>query len=182
MRAAIARTGGILILLAALPGCPREEEPAEVRPQTAGATREVTAAIGLTGDGGVPEAVHHSSRRCGECHKHQREQWKESAHATAASAPFVKAVEMLAPDQKAQCDACHVPLRNASARIAGEGVTCDACHTATGTAAPPGALALAPELATKFGPFRDSKDHNFHRVAYSEFVIGSELCNACHED
>ncbi len=84
--------------------------------------------------------------------------------------------------QRERCLPCHAPLRTSAERIATEGVTCDACHTAVAAAPAPGGVTLRPELATKFGPYRDAKDHHFHRVSFSGFVAGSELCIACHSD
>ena len=129
-----------------------------------------------------PEAKHNRSARCRSCHVRQRDEWSLSAHAGAARGAYASALTHVPEAQRAECAGCHVPLSAASANIAEEGVACDACHTAVGPLAAPGALDLKPELATKFGPYKDSKDHNFHKVAYSEFVVGSSLCVSCHDD
>jgi hypothetical protein len=129
-----------------------------------------------------PEPGHASSIRCRECHARQRDEWVASAHARSASGAYRRALALVDETGRDTCAGCHVPLAGAPARIADEGVACDACHTAVGGGLAPRALALRPELATKFGPYRDSQDHHFHRVAYSEFVTSAALCIACHEE
>ncbi len=136
-------------------------------------------------DGAGPRhtaAVHHTSIRCRQCHPRQREEWLASAHARAAtSGAYHRALEHVPDARRPSCAPCHVPLAGNPERIATEGVVCDACHTAD-AAARPGGVTPRPELATKFGPYADSKDHHFHRVAFSAFVAGSDLCIACHSD
>lgn len=143
-------------------------------------TSEARAFAGTQSD--ARAAVLNPARRCAECHSRQFREWSESAHADAAREVYARVLETIASPERASCDACHVPLSAASDRIAREGVGCDACHTATGHGEGAPALQLQPELATKFGPFADSKHHHFHRVAFSEFVTGAELCSACHSD
>src|SRR5207302_1353618 len=46
---------------------------------------------------------------------------------------------------------------------------------------PPASVVLRPEMATKFGPYKDAKDHEFHKVSFSDFVTGSDLCASCHD-
>lgn len=136
----------------------------------------------LLNDDRAPAPEHFVSRRCAECHGRQQQEWRGSAHARAASGAYVRAVESLSAAEAAECAACHVPLSSARRRIAAEGVTCDACHTAVGPSDGKIAVTLAPELSTRFGPYRDSKDHHFHKVAFSEFVVGPGLCVSCHQD
>lgn len=136
----------------------------------------------VVADAGIPEAVHHVARRCGECHERHFEEWKPSAHAAASVGLFARAAQSLPASTVEGCLGCHAPLRAGGRRFALDGVSCDACHTAVSVDAPPNALVLKPELATKFGPFRDAKDHHFHRMAQSDFVDGSGLCLGCHED
>jgi hypothetical protein len=128
-------------------------------------------------------SVHvHSSARCRECHARQRDEWAASAHAGAATGAFRRSLEHVPQAEHVGCLGCHVPLTGSPAPVAAEGVACDACHTATGPGVPPAALLLRPDLATKFGPYPDSEDHHFHRVAHSEFVTSSRICIACHDD
>jgi hypothetical protein len=139
-------------------------------------------ASALTEDaGGVPQGKLYPSRRCGECHGRQRDEWASSAHARAASGVYLTALGFTPEPDRAACAGCHVPLEAGGPRVAPDGVGCDACHTATG-GEPGGDLVLSPHLATRFGPFRDAKDHHFHRVAYSGFIDGNGLCAVCHED
>lgn len=138
-------------------------------------------AAGAALGAGSPSGKLYPSRRCGECHGRQRDEWSRSPHALAATGTFEKVAAKVEPAQRAQCDACHVPLAAGGARPAADGVGCDACHTATAAADGGHGLVLSPELATRFGPFKDSKDHHFHRVAFSPFVTSDALCIACHE-
>jgi hypothetical protein len=136
----------------------------------------------LTVDAGeVPQGKLYPSRRCGECHGRQRDEWASSAHARSASGVYKVASQPLPEEAQARCARCHVPLEAAGPRVASDGVGCDACHTATG-GKPGGPPLLSPQLATRFGPYRDAKDHHFHRVAYSGFIDGNALCAVCHED
>ena len=141
----------------------------------------LAAGAGAALGAGSPSGKLYPSRRCGECHGRQREEWSRSAHALAATGAFEKAAASVPAAQRAGCDACHVPLEEGGPRAAADGVGCDACHTATAAADGGHGLVLSPELATRFGPFRDSKDHHFHRVAFSPFVTSDALCIACHE-
>lgn len=144
----------------------------------------LTAACVVLGADGTPRAETptgklYASRRCGECHGRQRDEWSKSPHALAASGAYARVAEPLPAAERAKCAGCHEPLRSAGPRVSGDGVGCDACHTAVDGGVD--AVVLAPELATRFGPYRDSKDHHFHRVAYSAFVTSDALCIACHE-
>ncbi len=130
----------------------------------------------------TPQGKLYPSRRCGECHGRQREEWQRSAHARAASGAYVAALASVPEGARAACAGCHVPLEGAGSRVAADGVGCDACHTATAAGDGGTALTLSPQLATRFGPYSDAKDHHFHRVSASTFVTGGGLCNACHED
>jgi hypothetical protein len=124
-----------------------------------------------------------ASRRCGECHGREREEWSQSAHARAASAPaYLTALEQVPAEKRQSCLGCHLPLEAGGPRVAADGVGCDACHTATAAGAPPKMLTLSPVLATRFGPYRDARDHHFHRMGFSDFVTGNGLCIACHQD
>ena len=129
----------------------------------------------------TPSGKLYPSRRCGECHGRQRDEWSRSTHALAASGAYLKALQGLEPARRQGCEGCHVPLAAGGARPSADGVGCDACHTATAAASPPLALTLSPELATRFGPYSDSKDHHFHRTGFSAFVTSDALCVACHE-
>lgn len=130
----------------------------------------------------APELRLFPSRRCGECHGRARDEWSKSAHAQAAAGVFARIADRIGPSASQRCAACHLPLSGAEESVVADGVGCDACHTAVGKAPPPGALVLAPEQATRFGPYRDAKAHYFHKVAYSEFVTEGGLCAACHQD
>jgi hypothetical protein len=165
----------ILLVIAALgPSCSGcNEDPKE--PTWADEARELESRPARS-------AQFNTSRRCAECHARQHREWQGSAHGRAAGGVFARVRETLEDDARLACDACHVPLAAASERIARDGVGCDACHTATGHGEGQVAVALQPELAVKFGPYDDSRDHNFHRVAFSEFVTGAALCEACHAD
>lgn len=144
---------------------------------------EVQVATGSQSEQKTPEGLLFPSRRCGECHGRQRTEWMGSAHAHAADGEaYSQAIAKLGEGESARCEGCHVPLSEAGPRIARDGVGCDACHTAVATAQAPRVLTLAPERATRFGPFKDAKDHNFHRVAFSSFVTEAGLCEACHQD
>jgi len=128
----------------------------------------------------TPTGRLYPSRRCGECHGRQRDEWNTAAHAQAAGDTFKAAVARFGALRGA-CEGCHVPLMSAGPRVYGDGVGCDACHTAVGPNAR-GGVELKPDEARRFGPYKDSKDHHFHRVGYSEFVTSGTLCSACHED
>jgi hypothetical protein len=128
----------------------------------------------------APTGRLYPSRRCGECHGRQRDEWNTAAHAQAAGDTFKAAVARFGA-LRGDCEACHVPLLSAGPRVYGDGVGCDACHTAVGPGRR-GGVELKPEEARRFGPFKDSKDHHFHRVGYSEFIASGALCSACHED
>ncbi|MFT3843157.1 MAG: multiheme c-type cytochrome [Myxococcaceae bacterium] len=133
-------------------------------------------------DSGTPQGKLYPARRCGECHGRQRDEWGKSAHARASSQIFEGTLAKVAEPQQKACLGCHRPLESAGARVAPDGVACDACHTATGAGEQSGGVKLEPALATRFGPYKDSKDHHFHRVGYSAFVTGDALCLSCHQD
>lgn len=122
------------------------------------------------------------SRRCGECHGRARDEWAASAHARSAGGVFAQVAQKLGEEATVRCQGCHVPLAAGEEQVSSEGVSCDACHTAVRRAQPPAALVLAPELATRFGPYRDANAHYFHKVAYSDFVVEGALCASCHQD
>jgi len=168
----------ILLLVA---GCSKDPGPSD----TAAETGEAKASIVLAAEGTEePEGRLYPSRRCGECHGRQRKEWEASAHARSNGEVFASALAHVPADLQSQCTGCHVPLESAGRRVAKDGVGCDACHTATAHAKGNAGqvLTLSPELATRFGPYKDSLDHHFHRVAFSEFVVGEGLCASCHQD
>lgn len=133
-------------------------------------------------DSGTPQGKLYPARRCGECHGRQRDEWSKSAHARAAADAFNATLAKVAEPRQQACLGCHRPLEAGGPRVAPDGVACDACHTATGHGEASGGVKLEPALATRFGPYKDSKDHHFHRVGYSAFVTGGELCLSCHQD
>lgn len=165
----------VLWSLVILAGCTRADGGAVVTPAPAVAAPSAQAAAG-------PELRWFPSRRCGECHGRARDEWGTSAHAQAASGVFARIASRIGEGASKRCGACHRPLAAGEATVAAEGVGCDACHTAVGAAPASGGLILAPEQATRFGPYRDAKAHYFHKVAYSEFVVEGGLCAACHQD
>lgn len=161
----------------AAPGSPGASNPTALT----AATELLGADAGAQASNG-PEALLYPARRCGECHGRQRAEWSSSAHAQAAQGAFALVSTRLGAESSQRCQGCHVPLAQAGERVASDGVACDACHTAVSAAPAPKMLTLAPERATRFGPFRDAKDHSFHRVAYSEFVTEGVVCEPCHQD
>lgn len=161
-------------------GCSKEETAA-----TSGdGGSDAEALLASSGEQKKPEGRLFPSRRCGECHGRQHREWSDSAHARTNGESFQAVLAQVPADAKAGCSGCHAPLELGGRRVAKDGVGCDACHTATapGDGKGPHALTLSPQLATRFGPYRDSKDHHFHRVGFSEFVVGDGLCASCHQD
>ncbi len=160
----------------AMAGCTREEAPP---PLPAGANALAQAA---PEDDEARSGRVFPSRRCGECHGRQLEEWRASAHSRAQSEAYEAASQGLDAAARTGCSGCHAPLASYGKRVAKDGVGCDACHVATGFDEGRHTLVLSPELATRFGPYKDSQDHHFHKAAQSDFVTGPGLCAACHED
>src|SRR5688500_10479481 len=84
-------------VLLSLAGC--EEQSRSLRNPDGGATPKIRESARV-----------HPARRCGECHGRHREEWSQSAHATAADAVFQRARGHLPPEQAQGCDGCHQPL------------------------------------------------------------------------
>jgi hypothetical protein len=122
--------------------------------------------------------------RCGECHGKMEGEWRQSAHARAATSSLY--VRMREEAQSPLCDRCHAPLRALAERdpVAADSVTCDVCHTLSAAALRPAVLAplpLHPEDSRRYGPLCDTKPHYFHSMGCSPLHRESALCATCHD-
>ncbi len=154
-----------------------------------------------SGPGPLETSGYESPSTCVNCHRHQYEQFMESAHASGFSNPVFQAQyfgdvvvraknDRTLSDEASRCIACHSPV----AHLEGlspvthpqqveedtAGVTCDFCHTLSGYQGrrPENGNFISRPGPRKLGPFRQTGE--WHHV-YSEFVTRSEYCAVCHQ-
>lgn len=138
-----------------------------------------------------------SAETCRSCHLQIFTEWRDSWMAKSYTNRLFqrdyarwKAYTKDKPQLDAfSCLRCHAPVAFFSGDltvqnpVSREGVSCDVCHRVAATKEKNGALALVLDPRNiKYGPHKDPKTTPFHEGRYSEVVIKSELCGACHFD
>ena len=133
------------------------------------------------------------SSTCRACHLDITDQWRGSAHSKADRTKnplfggmYFYSLKETRGRTMLACGPCHEASAfvnqdfQFTSEVSQEGVNCVYCHSVSGPGEPKGLPSYTLDLSAYHGTVRTPVPTTSHKSAYTQYLLTSEFCGACH--